>query len=602
MKPSVLARIASQLSRPAAIVDAVESTHVRRQISQPEYIPPTDEVEAGVAEIWGRLLRIQRVGRADDFFLLGGQSLIATQMISRVWERFGVELSIDPIFTHTTVEEFSHVVRAAIAGGGKADRLALTRVVRPAQIPLSYGQQRLWIAHHVSSARGLFNHPLGLRLRGTLDVSSLQTAIQQLVDRHEVLRTCFTELDGTVVQTIRHEVPVDLRLEPLELSPGEAVSAALERQALAEAARPFDLAVDIPFRTLLLRASENDHLLVIVAHHIATDGWSDHIMLGELCQLYDSNSRSRPAELLPLPIQYADYAVWQRETLPGEKLQALQAYWRRQLAGVPDVISMPTDRERPAEPAFHGSQISLVIPAPLTQQLEALCRQQRCSIFMLLCAAFMLLIGRVTGQDDLIIGTDLANRRGRELEGLIGFFVNVLPLRAKLSGDPTFVEFLRKVRETALGAYAHQEMPFDKIVEDVSPGRSSGRNPLVQVIFVMQNTPQASLKAAGMEIDQVPLPVRHSRFDLGVFARSAADRLELDWQYSSEIFAPANVTQMTEQFINLLREIVETPANQLSAFRSERSDDPDFDIPVGGASREVQGQRIKVARRRTTKV
>ena len=598
MKPSVLARIASQLSRPAAIVDAVEATQERRQVSQAEYIPPTDEFEAGVAEIWGRLLRIKRVGRADDFFLLGGQSLIATQMLSRLWERFGVELSIDLIFTHTTVEEFSHLVRAAVAGGGKSARLALTSVVRPAQIPLSYGQQRLWIAHHVSSARGLFNHPLALRLNGPLDVQSLQTAVQKLVDRHEVLRTCFTELDGTVVQTIQHDVRADLRVEPVEILPGEDPSAALERQALTEAARPFDLSTDIPFRALLIRAGQNDHLLVIVAHHIATDGWSDHIMLGELCHLYEGQS----AQLPSVPIQYADYAVWQRETLQGDTLRALQAYWHRQLAGAPDVISMPTDRERPAEPAFHGGQISFVIPATLTQRLESFCRQQRCSIFMLLCAAFMLLIGRVTGQDDLIIGTDLANRKGRELEGLIGFFVNVLPLRARLSDDPTFVEFLKQVRETALGAYAHQEMPFDKIVEHVSPGRSSGHNPLVQVIFVMQNTPQASPKITGLQIDQISLPVRHSRFDLGVFARAVDDRLELDWQYSSEIFDPATVAGMTEEFMKLLPEIVEAPANHLSALLPERKQGPDFDIRVGGTSREVQGQRIKVARRRTTKV
>jgi hypothetical protein len=602
MKPSVLARIASQLSRPAAIVDAVEATQQRRDVSQVDYMPPQDDVEAGVAEIWARLLRVGRVGRADDFFLLGGQSLIATQMISRLWERFGVELTIDPIFTNTTVETFSNVVRTAMATGSKAAPISLTTIVRPTRIPLSFGQQRLWIAHHVSSARGLFNHPLALRFKGPLDVEHLRAAIQKLVDRHEVLRTCFTESDGLVEQTILHDVTVDLPLEPLALNPGEVESAAYERQALAEAARPFDLARDIPFRTLLLRAHQNDHLLVIVAHHIATDGWSDHIMLGELCRLYETLSQRQSPDLAPLPIQYADYAVWQRKTLEGERLHALQAYWRGQLAGAVDVVAMPTDRKRPAEPNFTGGQINLAIPPPLTRKLEELCREQRCSIFMLLCAAFMLLISGITGQDDLIIGTDLANRKGRELEGLIGFFVNVLPLRARISGDPTFVEFLKNVRATALGAYAHQEMPFDKIVEDASPGRSSGHNPLVQVIFVMQNTPPAPLNVTGLEIEQVSLPVRHSRFDLGVFAKEVGGRLILDWQYSSEIFETATVASITEDYASLLEGIAEAPHKHLSALPAKRRIHPDFDIPKSEVDRQIRGQRLKVARRRTTKV
>lgn len=602
MKPSVLARIASQLSRPSAIVDAVEATQESRNITMAEYVAPADEFEAGVADIWGRLLRVKRVGRADDFFLMGGQSLIATQMVSRVWERFGVEISLDLIFTNTTVEAFAATVRKAAASGRTKVPLPLTGVVRPAQIPLSFAQQRLWIAHHVSSARALFNHPLALRIRGQLDVAALRFAIAGMIARHEALRTCFTEMDGSVEQTIRppHRIEMDVVL--LVTNSGESWEAAFERAACDEAAKPFDLANEIPFRTLLLRADATDHQLVIVAHHIATDGWSDHIMLGELCQLYQAKATGQAVALPPLPFQYADYAVWQRQVLAGERLQMLESYWRRQLAGAPDQIALPTDRERPTEPTFSGAQVPLRLPGPLTKRLEDICKRHRCSVFMLLCTAFMVLMSRWSGQDDLIVGTDLANRKSSELERLIGFFVNVLPLRAKISGGPTFLELLQQTRETALGAYAHQEMPFDKIVEDLSPGRTPGRNPLVQVIFVMQNTPQADLKVIGIAIEQVPLPVRHSRFDLGVFAREVDDGVALDWHYSTEIFDVTTISTMANEFRQVLDSVAEFAEIPVSRLLPKRQPNRDFDIPDSPLDREAQGQRLRIARRRTTKV
>ncbi|MDQ2926397.1 MAG: condensation domain-containing protein, partial [Acidobacteriota bacterium] len=429
MKSSVLARIAAQLSDASAIVDAVESQQVRRPGSTQEYVSPRDPFEQSIAEIWAALLRVERVGRMDDFFRLGGHSLLATQMVSRVWERFRVEVPLVEIFTGPTLESFARAVRAAVTNAEAAEvatQTPPTRTVRPARLPLSYGQQRLWFLDQLDSGNASQNVALKWRLRGDLDTTALQSALNEIVARHEVLRTTFGMDGGEPVQVIAPARVFVLPITDLGALPEAEREERARSLVNEETGRPFDLQRGPVFRAKLLRLSEKEHVLVFNIHHIATDGWSFGVFRKELATLYEAFMAGKPSPLPPLPQQYADYSVWQRTHVEGGPFQKQLEYWKEQLLNAPPSIELPTDHPRPAVQTYRGASRVAVLSSDLTKALKALSQQEGVTLFMTLLAAFNVLLSRYSGQEDIVVGTAIAGRTRGDTEKMIGLFLNTL--------------------------------------------------------------------------------------------------------------------------------------------------------------------------------
>ena len=462
-----------------------------------DYRAPQSPVEEIVAAIFADVLRLERVGIDDNFFELGGHSLSATQVVSRIRQNLTVDLPVRTLFESPTVAGLSGAVERRQRGETGLLVPPLLPAPRDQRLPLSFAQQRLWVLDQIEPNNPLYNIPRAFRLTGILDVAALETALNGIVERHEILRTTYEAEKGQPFQVIAAEQRLPLSVVDLSgLSNPEREKEA-QRIVQEQASKPFDLAKDPITRNVLLKMSGEDHVLIMLTHHIASDGWSSGILMRELTALYEAALLGKPAELPELPIQYADYAVWQRNWLQGEVLEQQLAYWKQQLKGAPPVLLLPTDRPRPAKPTFRGAIHRFLLPASLAEAIRALSRQQGGTAFMTMLAAFQTLILHYTQQPDIVLGTDLANRTTVQTEALIGFFVNLLALRTDLSGDPTFAELLGRVREVALGAYAHQDVPFDKLVEELQPERSLSHNPLVQVLFVQQNTPRAATPDAG---------------------------------------------------------------------------------------------------------
>ena len=385
-------------------------------------------------------------------------------------------------------------------GGAALQAPPIVPVPRDGELPLSFAQQRLWFIDQLEPG-SVYNFPAAVRLKGQLNVAALKLSLNEIVKRHESLRTTFTTVDGRPVQVIAPLLTVALPILDLRELPETEREAEVQRLATNEAQRPFDLAQGPLVRATVLRLGENDHVGLLTMHHIVTDGWSAGILIREMAMLYDAFCSERPASLPEMPVQYADFAHWQRNWLAGEVLETQLSYWKEQLRGAPPLLELPTDHPRPAIQTFHGAHQSILLAPIVGDRLKALSRQEGVTLFMTMLAAFQVLLQGYTNQDDLVIGTPIANRNRLETEGLIGFFVNTLVLRTGLSGNPTFRDLLRRVREVCLGAYAHQDLPFEKLVEELHLARDLSRNPLFQVMFVLQNTPLQAMEPAGLEPD-----------------------------------------------------------------------------------------------------
>ncbi|MEA2693615.1 MAG: hypothetical protein QOJ16_3002, partial [Acidobacteriota bacterium] len=453
---------------------------------------PAEELLAG---IWQQVLRRERTAVAvdDNFFDLGGQSLMATRMMSQVRDVFGVELPLRALFEAPTVAGLAARIEAARAAGAGLAAPPLVRVARDGRLPLSFGQQRLWFLHQLEPASAAYNMPSAVRLTGSLAVPALAWSLGEVVRRHEVLRTVFRLAGEEPTQVIlpAGEVPAALPSTDLAALPPGTRERELRRLATAEARRPFDLAVGPLLRACLLRlaGSGEEHVLLLCLHHIVADAWSTEVLVRELVALYEVARQGHPSSLPDLPVQYADYAAWQRGWLAGEVLAAQIAYWRRSLAGAPPLLDLPLDRARPAMQTFRGGRRTLALSGEVLEAVRGRCRAEGLTPFMALLAVFELLLGRCSRQETVVVGTPIANRGRAELEELIGFFVNTLALRGDLTGDPTTRALLARVRETALGAYAHQDLPFEKLVEELEPERNLAHSPLFQVLFTFENAP-----------------------------------------------------------------------------------------------------------------
>jgi amino acid adenylation domain-containing protein len=529
------------------------------------YVAPSNEYEEVLAGIWAELLGLERVGAQDNFFELGGHSLLATQLVSRVREAFRVEVALRSLFESPTVAGLA----AQVAGAARVTDLApVTPVARGGELALSYSQQRLWFIHQLEPEDVFYNVSSGLRLRGDLNVAALEASLCELVRRHEVLRTSFSDIDGRPVQVISPASGLSLPVEDLgELAEDER-EAEVTRLAEGESKRPFDLSRGPLLRVRLLRLSAEEHVLLFTMHHIVSDGWSVSVVVREVAALYRAFSSGEPSPLTELPVQYADYAAWQRERLQGEALERLLSYWKRQLRGAPPALELPTDRPRAAEQSFNSDAEQLLIPKELTGRLKELCRRHNSTLFMALLAAFASLLQRHTGKDDIVVGAPVANRGRAEIEGLIGFFLNTLVLRTDLSGDPTFGELLARVREVTLGAYAHQDVPFEKLVEELQPERSLNRTPFFQALLIFQNNPRETLTLPGLSLSHVSAVRKSSYFDLTLWASEEAGGLLLLAEYNTDLFDASTIRRLLEHLQTILERAAADPGRRLSRITS----------------------------------
>ncbi|WP_036254806.1 non-ribosomal peptide synthetase, partial [Methylobacter sp. BBA5.1] len=496
-----------------------------------EYEAPQGEQEEALAAIWQDILGIERVGRHDHFFELGGHSLLAVQVITRIRQGMGCELALRDLFDHPVLQDLARQLQQS-----DANTLApIERADRGQPLPLSFAQQRLWFIAQMEGASEAYHIAGGIRLTGVLDEAALRRALDRIVARHEALRTLFIEQDGEASQLILNTNGGFTLLEH-DLSTDASPSAALARLSEQEAQAPFDLARGPLARGRLVRLAADEHVLLITLHHIIADGWSMGVLIDELGRLYASYSRGEGDPLPPLPIQYADYAVWQRRWVEGEQLHTQAAYWRQTLAGAPALLELPSDRPRPAQQDYAGAQQAVRLDADLSARLKAFSQQHGATLFMTLLAGWALTLSRLSGQDDLVIGTPSANRGRAEIEGLIGFFVNTLALRIDLSDSPTVADLIERIKIQTLNAQAHQDIPFEQVVEIVQPPRSLAHAPLFQVMFDWQNTPGGKLSLPGLSLAPVDVAHASAQFDLSLSLKEDGDAIVGSLEYATALF------------------------------------------------------------------
>ncbi len=541
---------------------------------------PRTPVEEMVAGIWREVLGANRPGAApggigihDSFFELGGHSLLAPRLLARLRQLAGAELSLLDLFTEPTVAGLARRVEEVLRAGAAPSAGPIPRLAQRGPLPLSFAQQRLWFLDRLSPGSALYNIPAAYELRGAVHPAALAAGLTEVLRRHEVLRARFVELAGEPWQEILPVEPCPLPLIDLGgLAAGRpAQRAELELIRLQESALPFDLSRGAPLRARLVHLAPDEWVLLLTVHHIVSDGWSEEVLVGELAALYAA-ALGQPSPLAEPPIQYADFTAWQRAWDPA-LLDGQREYWRRQLAGAPTTLDLPTDRPRPTVQSFRGATRDLVLPAEVATPLGAVARRQGATLFMVLLAGFTALLARYTGEEDLLVGTPVANRPRPELEGVIGFFVNTLALRARCAGDPTFGRLLAALRETSLAAFAHQDLPFETLVEDLAPERDLARSPLIQVTLAMQS-PAAPLRAgAGPEaVLMAPLagaPRTTAKFELSLLVEapeegSSGAGIALELEYAADLFDATTAARLLSHLSTLLAGAAAAPETRLS--------------------------------------
>ncbi|MCP4659472.1 MAG: amino acid adenylation domain-containing protein, partial [bacterium] len=517
---------------------------------------------------WAELLDLDEVGVHDDFFELGGHSLLATQLVSRVRDTLGVELPLRAVFETPSVAGMATALPLA---GAKDLAPPLVRVPREMDLPASFAQQRLWFLDRLVPDNPLYNIYSPFQLQGALEVAALRSAFTAVVRRHETLRTTFRSVDGEPRQVIAPPFPLPVPVVDLRALPERRREAELGRLSAAEGLRPFDLTSGPLLRATLVRLGAERNALLLNVHHIVSDGWSTGILFRELVSLYEAFTRGEAEAGLPkLEIQYADFSVWQRQWLSGEVLEREVGYWKEQLSGAPHRLELPTDRPHPAVQSFRGRVRSTALSPDLAAALTALSRQQGATTFMTLLAGFQALLGRHTGQQDISVGTPIAGRNHRELEALIGFFVNTLVLRTDLSSDedttePSFLKLLARVRRVALDAYAHQDVPFERLVEELHPQRDLSTTPLFQAMFALQNAPRETLDLPGLSLSPVGTEAGGAaKFELTLSLEESAAGIVGGIEYNADLFDDSTMARLLAHFERLLEGAVEDPARRLS--------------------------------------
>ena len=522
---------------------------------EPQTVP--EEIICG---LFADVLGLTQAGPDDDFFALGGHSLLAVRLVSRVRAVLDVEVPVQALFAAPTP--------AALAGWlGQAGpaRLALAPRLRPDRVPLSFAQQRLWFIAQLEGPTPVYNNPVAIRLEGDLDAGALEAALGDVIGRHEVLRTVFPAVDGEPCQQVIEVGELGWSLAVTEVAEDELAGA-----VAAVAGQPFDLTAEIPVRARLLAVAAGIHVLVVVIHHIATDGWSTGLLARDIGAAYVARKAGQGPGWAALPVQYADYAIWQRELLgdegdPASLLPGQVAWWRDALAGAPPELTLPADRPRPAVPGHGGHTVPLVVGAQEHAGLVALARAQGVTVFMVVQAALAALLSKLGAGEDIPVGTPVAGRSDEALDDLVGFFVNSLVLRTDVSGDPAFTRLLARVREFWLGALDHQDVPFERLVEVLAPERSLGRHPLFQVNLTVQNNAPAVLALPGLGATAMPAGEPPARYDLNIIltetrdGQGAVGGLHGTVTAAADLFDPATAHAVSDRFERVLAAVVADP-------------------------------------------
>jgi amino acid adenylation domain-containing protein len=542
---------------------SLRAPDINRAEFESNFTEPRTPDEQLIAEIWAEVLGLERVGIHDNFFELGGHSLLATQAISRLRQAFQVEVPLRTLFESPTVATVTESLLQYRAEQ-KLKAPPIKRASRQGELPLSFAQQRLWFLDQLQPGNPAYNIPAAVRLKGALNVAVLEQTFQEIIKRHEALRTTFNSVEGRPAQVIISSFKFTLPIVNLrELSQAEREAEAM-RLAAEEARQPFDLTKWPLLRVTLLHLDETEYLLLLTVHHIVADGWSMGVLVREVAALYEAFCSGKPSPLPELSVQYADYAVWQINWLQGEVLEAKLADWKQQLGQILPPLQLPAKQPRSAVSSERAEIQKFQLDWQVSQALNALSRQQNVTLFMTLLAALQTLLYRYTNQEDIVVGTDLANRTQVETEALIGFFVNILVLRTDMRGNPTFRQLLDRVREVTLKAYTHQDLPFDKLVEELRPDRTLSQTPLFQVLFVMQNAPMPTLEMAGLTLMPVAIDSGTAKFDLALFVSETETGIVGSWKYNSDLFDRETIAQMSNRFETLLGSIVAQPDSRLN--------------------------------------
>ncbi|HJT26684.1 MAG TPA: condensation domain-containing protein, partial [Pyrinomonadaceae bacterium] len=546
---------------------------------------PTEEIVAGV---WAEVLRLPEVETEANFFDLGGHSLLATQVVSRLRAAFGVDVHLRSLFERPTVRGLAEQIDEALKAEQGIEMPPMQRVERDGEMPLSYAQQRLWFLDQLDSANSLYNVPTAVRLTGQLNTGALEKTLTEIIRRHEVLRTSFSEMNGRPVQVI--QPASNFTLPVLDLSHLNAVECEAEviRLSGEETRQAFDLSGERPLlRATLLKLGTQEHVVLVTMHHIVSDGWSVGVLLKEVAALYEAYSQGKSSPLPELAIQYADYAIWQRDWLQGKALENQLSYWKQQLAGATNVLELPTDRPRPSTQTFRGAHHTFSLTLELSEKLRELSRDEDVTLFMTLLAAWQTILHRYTNQEQITVGTPIANRNRAETEMLIGFFVNTLVLNNNLAGDPSFRELLKRVREVCLGAYAHQDVPFEKLVEVLQPERSLSHSPLIQVWFAFQNAPASKLEMAGLSLTPLQLETGTAKFDLVLTMADSPEGTFGTLEYKTDLFNDSTAKRIVSQLETLLQRVAIHPEEQLGTL---------VDILVK-AEKKLQREELQASKR-----
>ncbi|WP_261984416.1 condensation domain-containing protein, partial [Pseudomonas fluorescens] len=523
---------------------------------QQDYVAPQSELEQQIAVIWQDVLKVERVGLRDNFFELGGHSLLATQMVSRIRQALGLNLQLRQLFENASLE----ACVAALVGSDMVRPASIPRLSRDhVQLPLSYAQQRQWFLWQMEPHSAAYHIPAALRIQGALDLQALQRSFAALVQRHESLRTTFVQIDEQAFQVIHGQMnPLVI---PQILDGGNEQIQAFVRQQIAQ---PFDLQNGPLLRVGLLRVAADEHVLVLTQHHIVSDGWSMQLLVQELIQGYAAYSQGESPALAELPIQYADYAVWQRQWMDAGERERQLAYWTDVLGGEQPLLALPTDRPRPARQSFAGARLAIDLPQALGQQLRQLAQREGSTLFMVLLASFQALLHRYSGQSDIRVGVPIANRNRVETEGLIGFFVNTQVLKAEVDPQQRFSALLAQVKQAAIGAEAHQDLPFEQLVEALRPERNLSHSPLFQVLYNHQSVARQALPALpGLVIKAQDWESQTAQFDLTLDTLEAEGELGAALTYATDLFDASTVQRLADHWLNLLHGIVADPRRRI---------------------------------------
>lgn len=531
------------------------------------YVAPQTEQEKQLTAIWRDILAIDSIGVQDNFFELGGDSILANRVVVKIRDEMEADISLRDFFQHPTIASLG---KRMPEKPRTVDRIP--RVSRDRKIPLSFPQERLWFLQKLHTENRSYNVPRALRLKGYVNVDLFEEAFSEIVRRHEIFRTIFPQVDGEPVQQV--QPPYKIKIARIDFSdiPAEELDEEIEEFIMEEGKREFYLVRGPMLRVSLLKLTEEDHVLVTTEHHLVHDGWTQGILLNEFIQIYTAFSKGEPSPLPELPIQYADFAVWQRETIRGERLENHLRFWERNLQGAPALLHLPGDFPRPQVFSGKGDLHRFSIPSRTVARLKAFCQEHSTTLFIAMVSVFKLLLHRYSGSRDICVGTGIANRSLREMDGMMGMVVNTIALRTKFSTELSFSQFMGLVRETCVEAYEHEETPFDKVVDRLSPKRSLSYSPIFQVMFSFMDTPTKSLELPDLRLSLMNSHNRSSKFDISVvliLPREGEDldgEILVDWEYSTDIFSQETMKRMGAHYLNLLDQALQTPETSILDF------------------------------------